>query len=250
LSIDHGGRDLGCDIALRKSDSTNGEHNVARIAHLDNRTLQRVEIIGNGACNNGCIAGLAQRSNRRVVDQILSLVNSTCSKDRKHSDGRLHKGIVQRRLHEPYCPNVCTLGNSRNLPTATVNFEPMSTRLHAPEAPVLTRTPDHSSSAVGFLLGYMKDAPPSLGLNRLKPRAERFSDSEGAIAGHTVFIPVPKGGFNEGQASALEVYARSLTYWRKIRVEFEWNEEEIRVHFRRPETAEAAAEEEKARWTD
>ena len=126
----------------------------------------------------------------------------------------------------------------------------MSTRLHAPEAPVLTRTPDHTSSAVGFLLGYMKDAPPSLGLNRLKPRAERFSDSEGAIAGHTVFIPVPKGGFNEEQASALEVYARSLTYWRKIRVEFEWNEEEIRVHFRRPETAEAAAEEEKARWTD
>jgi len=126
----------------------------------------------------------------------------------------------------------------------------MSTRLHAPEAPVLSRSGDHTSSAVGFLLGYMRDAPPSLGLNRLKPRTERFSDSEGAIAGHIVFIPVPEGGFSEGQASALEVYARSLTYWRRIRVELEWTDEEIRVHFRRPEAPQLDAEEEKARWSD
>ena len=68
--------------------------------------------------------------------------------------------------------------------------------------------------------------------------------------GQTVILPAPLKGFNEEQAATLEMYARSLTYWRRIQVKFDWLDKEVRIEFKAPEVEEAEEEEEEKHWLD
>ena len=56
---------------------------------------------------------------------------------------------------------------------------------------------------------------------------------EGGVMGHSLFLPCPKSGFTDYQRMAIQAYANSLTYWRKLVLELDWGDDGVKVVLRK-----------------
>lgn len=118
--------------------------------------------------------------------------------------------------------------------------ECISNRLHVPESRSLPGT-DETSSAAAHLIGYLTETARKTGISASKIEVERLPADDG-VAGHVLTVPAPAKGFSDELRSAIELYGRTLTYWKKLLIDFKWGEDRVLITLHRQPEKEAEGE--------
>lgn len=88
-----------------------------------------------------------------------------------------------------------------------------------------------ASTAIRYFLGHLSDAARMSGYS--PPKNVKIGDVLGdhGVIGHSIVLPAPKNGFTREQKELMDSYAKTLTYWRKLLVELDWQPQAVTVSF-------------------
>jgi hypothetical protein len=99
-------------------------------------------------------------------------------------------------------------------------------------------------AAAGHFLQFLRDTASITGYSPGNHvRIRELLDQKG-VSGHEITLSPPRNGFTPDQKDSMQAYATSLTYWRKLLVEIDWEKPEVLVAFRKQgeETPEEAGQ--------